>query len=472
MKFWQKTFILILAVCIVFINVSLYLIARYYDTLDMKRDADRAQGEYQFIANSIYQALDSMYFRDQTMPLPDYMRSFMRSYADYYAKQHVYLELYSSDRLIFSNMPSTDSRTALQSLPRDEDPTKIRLVNEGKYLFINGKIGGHYEQITLVYARDKSEVYKAQSQLNHYLIIVSISMEIALAFVLLMLLRKLTSPVRALQKAAGEIAGGVYNRRISSKGKDEFHDLAVSFNQMASSIEEKISELAQTAQVKQRLVDNLAHELRTPLTSIRGYAEYLQNANAREQDRIKAARYILNETDRMQKLAFKLLDLALISNQTLQPHPVISSQLLQSVRAATEQNLRDKQIQLEISCSANEMMGDSVLLQSMLINLIDNAAKASAPGSTIRLSAYTEGVPVLEVQDFGCGMEEDQTALVCEPFYRVDQARSRNAGGVGLGLSLCRQIAILHGAELTIQSRPGAGTTVRVIFFYNSLTTL
>jgi signal transduction histidine kinase len=110
------------------------------------------------------------------------------------------------------------------------------------------------------------------------------------------------------------------------------------------------------------------------------------------------------------------------------------------------------------------MMGDSVLLQSMLINLIDNAVKASAPGSIIRLSAYVDSAPILEVEDFGCGMEEEQTALVCEPFYRLDQARSRNAGGVGLGLSLCRQIAILHGAELNIQSRPGAGTTVRVIF--------
>ncbi|MCS7460920.1 HAMP domain-containing histidine kinase [Paenibacillus doosanensis] len=461
MKFWQKTFILILAVVIVFINVCLYLIARSYFALDMKRDADRAMGEYQFISNSIYQTLDSLYFREQTLPIPEQMRSFMRSYADYYAHQHVYLELLRSDQLIFSNVPA---HAAAPNASGEADRTKIRMVNEGPFLWITGSVGGHYDNYTLVYARDNAELYQAQSELTRYLIIVSVAMEIALALALLLLLKRLTYPVRALQQAVGEIAGGVYDRAIAVKGKDEFRDLAVNFNQMAASIREKIAELDQAAHNKQRLVDNLAHELRTPLTAIRGYAEYLQHANAREQDRMKAARYILTETDRMQNLAFKLLDLALISNNAMERLPVMPSRLLEAVRAAAEQKLREKQMRLEVSCRLDEITGDAVLLQSMLINVIDNAANASAAGSIIRLSAYADAVPVLEVQDFGCGMEEEQTALVCEPFYRVDRARSRNAGGVGLGLSLCRQIAKLHGAEFQIKSRPGEGTTVRVIF--------
>lgn len=460
MKFWQKTFIATLVVFIVFINLCLFLIAKYYYSLDMKRDADRALGEYRFISNSVYQTLDSLYFRDQTMPVPDYMRSFMRSYADYYAKQQVYLELWDEERLIFSNLPS-DADDAIDS---DAEPANIQIENGTPYLFITGKIGGHYDNYTLVYARDKSELYAAQSQLTHYLILVSMSMEIALALTLLLLLKKLTSPIRALRKAAWEIAGGVYDRRIHIKGRDEFHELAVSFNQMASGIQEKISELDRTARDKQHLVDNMAHELRTPLTAIRGYAEYLQNANAREQDRIKAATYILSETDRMQNLAFKLLELALIRNGTLEAQPIDPSQLMNAAKAATEQKWREKRIKLEVTGELREMTGDSVLLQSMLINLIDNAVKASSPGSTVRLSAYRDPAPVLEVRDFGCGMEEEQAAMVCEPFYRVDQARSRNAGGVGLGLSLCRQIAILHGAELRIESRPGEGTTVRIVF--------
>jgi len=465
MKFWQKTFIVILVVFIAFINLCLYLIARYFFALDMKRDADRALGEYHFIAKSIYQTLDSMYFREQTMPVPDYLQSFMRSYADYYAKEHVYLELWNADQLVFSNIPSAaDTDEQMKSFRQDADPTKIQMANGINYLFITGQIGGHFEPYSLVYVSDKSALYEAQSQITRYLVILSISMEIALAVVLLLLLRKLTSPIRVLQKAAHEIAGGIYDRHIDVRGRDEFHELAISFNQMAASIEEKISELDKTAQDKQRLVDNLAHELRTPLTAIRGYAEYLQNANAREQDRIKAAAYILSETDRMQNLAFKLLDLALISNSTLDAHPIVPSQLLHSAKAATEQTWKEKNIHLDISCTLPELAGDSDLLQSLLINLIDNAVKASSPGSTIRVSAYDDAAPILEVQDCGCGMEKEQVALVCEPFYRVDKSRARNVGGVGLGLSLCQQIAALHQADLVIKSRPAAGTTVRIIF--------
>ncbi|UUZ83825.1 hypothetical protein LJK88_08600 [Paenibacillus sp. P26] len=195
MKFWQKTFIAVLVVFIVFINLCLYLIARYYYNLDMKRDADRALGEYHFISNSLYQTLDSLYFREQTIPVPDYMQSFMRSYADYYAKQQVYLELRGPDKLIFSNVPSAaESQLKAQTGVQAGDASRTELVNGTPYLVIIGNIGGRYKDYTLTYARDKSELYEAQSKLTRYLILVSMSMEIALALVLLLLLRKLTSP--------------------------------------------------------------------------------------------------------------------------------------------------------------------------------------------------------------------------------------------------------------------------------------
>jgi len=267
-----------------------------------------------------------------------------------------------------------------------------------------------------------------------------------------------------MQRATRKIAGGVYDGRISIPGKDEFHDLAENFNQMASSIQEKITELDKNAQDKQRLIDNLAHELRTPLTAIRGYAEYLQSANTSEQNRIKAASYIISEIDRMKNLAFKLLDLALVRNSKLDLQQIIPLELLNQVKTVLESKLKEKCIKLDIHSTLDKLMGDSILLQSLLVNLIDNAVKASASGSAIYLSAYFDTAPILEVRDSGCGMEEEETSRVCEPFYRVDKARSRSSGGVGLGLSLCREIAQLHGAELRISSQPGKGTTVQIVF--------
>ena len=465
MKFWQKAFLGMLIVFILAMNICLFLISRYSYSLNINRDTDRALGEYHFILNSVYETMNSLYYREQAAPTLSSVESFMRSYADYYGKQNVYLELWDKSNLVFSNIPSGAKNHGLvKDADKDSYKTMIQTADHKNYLYINGKLGGEYENYTLIYVRDLSELYNSQAQLTGYLIIVSAAVEVVLALVLIILLRKLTFPIGALEKATGKIANGNYDERINLPGRDEFHHLAGTFNQMTSRIQEHIAELNKTAQDKQRLVDNLAHELRTPLTAIRGYAEYLQNANSREQDRIKASGYILSETDRMQNLAFKLLDLALIRNSTLDLQNINPCSLMKDVKSALEAKLRSKNIELKIYCELENLTGDFVLLQSLLINLVDNAVKASSKDSVIKLRAYYETVPILEVQDFGCGMEEKHTAMVCEPFYRVDKARSRSSGGIGLGLSLCQQIASLHGAELNIKSKALEGTRVQVIF--------
>lgn len=465
MKFWQKLFIGILIVFIISINSCLYLTSNYSFSLNMKRDSDRALGEYHFIMNGVHESMNSIYYREETSLTPTTIDNIMRSYADYYGTQKVFLGLKDSKKLLFTNIPSP----VLSKIDTDEgtmDSSKIKVFSSNgiHYLYIVGKFGGQYNDYTLFYVRDLSELYNNHSQLTRYLISVSALVETVLAIVLLLLLRKLTNPIRIMQRATRKIAGGVYEARISLPGKDEFHDLAENFNQMADSIQEKITELDKNAQDKQQLVDNLAHELRTPLTAIYGYAEYLQNTNASEQNRIKAAKYILTETDRMKNLAFKLLDLAIVRNSKLDLQKIIPLELFHQVKTVLAEKLKEKSIKLNIDSSLNEITGDYVLLQSLLVNLVDNAVKASSNKASIQLSAYFEEVPILEVKDSGCGMEDEETALVIEPFYRVDKARSRSSGGIGLGLSLCREIAHLHGAELRIKSCPANGTTVQVIF--------
>ncbi|MEL7565822.1 MAG: HAMP domain-containing sensor histidine kinase [Dehalobacterium sp.] len=465
MKFWQKAFIGILIVFIIAINICLYLTSQYSFTLNLKRDTDRASGEYHFIINGVYETLNSIYYREQASPTPSSIESLMRPYADYYIKQNVFLELKRSNELLFTNIPSAIlSGINNEQFTKDTNKIQVLTATGKNYLYIDGKIGGQYEDYTISYVRDLSELYNTHAQLTRYLITVSIFVEAALALVLLLLLRKLTHPVRIMQRATRKIAGGVYDARISIPGKDEFHDLAENFNLMASSIQEKITQLDKNAQDKQRLIDNLAHELRTPLTAIRGYAEYLQSASTNEQNRIKAAGYIISEIDRMKNLAFKLLDLALVRNSRPDMQQINPLELLDQVKAASEPKLKEKNIELNIHSTLDKLMGDSVLLQSLLVNLIDNAVKASSNDSVIQLAAYFDTAPILEIRDVGYGMEEEQTALVCEPFYRVDKARSRSSGGVGLGLSLCCEIAHLHGAELRISSHPGNGTTVQVVF--------
>lgn len=465
MKFWQKTFIGILIVFIISINICLYLTSQYSFSLNLKRDTDRALGEYHFILNSMQETMNSIYYRDEAGLTPSSIESLMRSYADYYKKQSVFLELKNLNKLFFTNIPS-DDLSAVNKVESAKNALTVNVLPVGKinYLYITGNLSGQYQDYSLTYVRNLSELYNTHSELTKYLIMVSALVEIILTLVLLLLLRKLTHPITIMQKATRKIAGGVYDDRINIPGNDEFHDLAENFNQMASSIQEKINVLAKNAQDKQHLIDNLAHELRTPLTAIRGYAEYLQNANTSEENRIKATEYIISETDRMKNLAFKLLDLALVRNTKLDLQQIVSQELFQQVKISLESKLKEKCIKLDINSTLNKLTGDYILLQSLLVNLIDNSVKASPNNSIIQLSAYLDEFPILEVRDTGCGMEENQTALVCEPFYRVDKARSRSTGGIGLGLSLCREIADLHGAELRIDSQPGKGTAVQVVF--------
>ncbi|GBF33683.1 sensor histidine kinase [Desulfocucumis palustris] len=465
MKFWQKAFIGILVVFILSINICLYLTSKYSFSLNMKRDTDRALGEFHFIINGVYDTMSSFYYREQAAPSPATIESLMRSYADYYKKQNVFLELRQANKPLFTNIP-TGAASGVDTAAPSKDAYSVKVAQSSGiyYLYIRGKPGGLFEDYSLIYVRDLSELYSAHAQLTRYLITISVLVEILLTLVLLLILRRLTRPIRILQKATHKIAGGVYDERVSIPGRDEFHDLAENFNQMASSIQEKISELDKNAQNKQRLIDNLAHELRTPLTAIRGYAEYLQNANTGELNRIKAAGYIVSEIDRMKNLAFKLLDLALVRNTDLDLQEIAPLELFRQAKNVLKSKLKERRIDLQIHSTLDKFTSDSILLQSLLINLIDNAIKASADNSAIVLSAYFDKVPILEVRDSGCGMEEEQTRLVCEPFYRVDKARSRSTGGVGLGLSLCREIAHLHGAEMRISSHPGKGTLVLIVF--------
>lgn len=465
MKFWQKAFLGILTVFIISLNICLYLTSNYSFDLNFKGETERAFGEYHFINDGINDSMYSIQQRAQAESTPAVMDNFMRSYADYYQKEGVFLELKNSNEVLFSNIPS-GALSGMASPEASQNAYSEKVVSSSgtHYLCIKGSLSGEYEDYTLTYVRDLSELYNAHHDLTRYLISVSTLVETVLAAVLLLILRKLTHPIRIMQKATRKIADGIYDERIVMPGKDEFHDLADNFNQMAASIQEKIAELDKNARDKQRLIDNLAHELRTPLTAIRGYAEYLQSANTHESNRIKAAGYIVSESDRLKNLALKLLDLALMRNGKLDLQEIIPLELLNQVKTEAGAKLKEKRIELIAHSTLKGIIGDPILLQSLLANLIDNAIKASANGSVIEISAYLDRVPILEVRDSGCGMEEDQTTLVCDPFYRVDKARSRSSGGVGLGLSLCRDIANLHGAELRINSHPGKGTTVRIVF--------
>jgi len=189
----------------------------------------------------------------------------------------------------------------------------------------------------------------------------------------------------------------------------------------------------------------------------------LNAAHISEEERMTASGYIWSETLRLKNLVFKLLELSMLSHRPLERVSVPVAGLFESVRRTEQQNLDQAGLTLVMDVGIESVWGDPDLLASFLVNCIENAIHASAKGSEIRLLAYKQNAEgVLEVRDFGRGMSAGQAEKVFEPFYRVDNARSREHGGAGLGLALCRQIAEAHEAKLTLESTEQIGTSIRI----------
>jgi len=165
-----------------------------------------------------------------------------------------------------------------------------------------------------------------------------------------------------------------------------------------------------------------------------------------------------------------LLDLAFSRGGSIELQVVDVPLLIDELRRTMSPILESRNQKLVVSAELSRIVGDETLVLSMLQNLVDNASKASQPGDAITVKAFTEGNPVFEVIDTGCGMEQQEAGRITSPFYRIDKSRSRENGGFGLGLSIVSRIAELHGAKVEIDTEANVGTAVRVNFC-NCLTT-
>ena len=210
------------------------------------------------------------------------------------------------------------------------------------------------------------------------------------------------------------------------------------------------------------MLGSLAHELKTPMTSIIGYTDTLLHVKIKENQQKRALTHIYQESRRLERLGSKLMNLiGSYDNESIRLQKTDISDLFARVKALERPNLDKKQIQLHTDCHIGQLLLDSDLFESLLINLIDNAIKASSPGSAVYLTGKENSI---SVKDEGHGIPSKDLRRVTEAFYMVDKARSRKEGGCGLGLSLCSMIARLHRAELIIDSQEGKGTTVSILF--------
>ena len=285
----------------------------------------------------------------------------------------------------------------------------------------------------------------------------------AAALATLLFTHLFTRPVRRLQLAAQRMQKGDYAVRVPQTGGDELSALAGSFNAMAQSVQGNVEKITQSAQRQEEFVANFAHEIKTPLTSIIGYADLLRAQALTPEKAFVAANYIFTEGKRLEALSLKLLDLIVAGRQNFLRRKTSSAQLAQAVRAAVQVPLAQRNMTLALDVQDAVLLLEPDLFQTLLINLIDNARKASEDGGAIALLGRAEGDSYcFSVQDEGRGIPEAELGKITEAFYMVDKSRSRAQNGAGLGLALCDRIVKLHGGTMEFASALGAGTTVTV----------
>ena len=267
----------------------------------------------------------------------------------------------------------------------------------------------------------------------------------------------LTRPVRFLSVAAKKMAKGNYGARAKKISSDELGSLTQDFNEMAMSLEENVYQLQEAARAQEEFVGVFAHELKTPLTAIIGYADMMRSQKLEEEKLLLSADYIYQEGRRLEKLSFNLLDLIVLKRTEKPTGRFHTKAIFEYIR----DTFSKFDINLCIQYEEREVYGEMSLIKTMVANLVDNAVKVSEPSGLVEVTGAAEdGRYTFTIHDCGCGIPPEHLSRLTEAFYMVDKSRSRSRHGAGLGLTLCAEIARLHGTELTIGSVVGMGTTV------------
>ena len=464
MKLWQKITVICSAILVITVSVCCYtLINQTKDTIlsiTYEQVADKQRSlQSSFVEMSNYYSIQG----DTPAAKRSLLHYCFRQFADSTAVLVIDGETIYSDVDIHPE----------QLLPIENDYYSPE--SNGQQEEFTGRIGGRAYLIIGNYCRlsalpgsscliyvveDITDVHENINRMIWQFILIGTLCTVAGLALIIILVRQSMQHLVKLQNVAVSIAEGNYHERSEITSSDEVGILASTFNQMAESVENHITQLQETARRQQLFIGGVTHEFKTPLTAILLNADTLQNTYMSEEEQADALAYIETQGKWLERLVQKMLKL-LTTNQDIVLKQISVPELLDRVNDSISASLLSRGVSLEIQCDIPFLKADSDLLQSALVNLVENAGKASAPGQVVSLRAYDH---ILEVSDHGIGIPKESLNRITDAFYMVDKSRSKTMGGVGLGLALVKEIVQAHGATMEIDSELGTGTTVRIYF--------
>ncbi len=267
-------------------------------------------------------------------------------------------------------------------------------------------------------------------------------------------------PLYDFSKKIEEVqAQNLSDSRIEENKFSELNQLSVSYNKM-------LERLSEAFKLQRQFTANAAHELRTPLAVMQLQID-LYNSSKHPNNDTSAQQtisMITEQTERLSKMVRTLLDMSELQTIARDEEIAISA-LVEEVLADLEPLAQEKGINLIEKCDNVLLMGSDILIYRLVYNLVENAIKYNFSGGTVTVNATQQNSQLhLTVEDTGNGIPEELKERIFEPFFRLDKSRSRELGGVGLGLALVREIVRVHNGSILVKNNANSGTTFEVIF--------
>ena len=272
-------------------------------------------------------------------------------------------------------------------------------------------------------------------------------------------------PIREFSDKIEEVqAQNLSDSRIEENNVKELNQLGISYNKM-------LERLSEAFKIQRQFTANAAHELRTPLALMQVQLDLYNSAShpGNDADTLQTIKMVTEQNDKLNRMVKTLLDMSEL--QTVgRDDKIILDAIVEEVLADLEPLAVEKNIKLIGKCEDATMIGSDILIYRLVYNLVENAIKYNHPLGQVTVTAYQRNKHVyLSVEDTGSGIPKELRERVFEPFFRVDKARSRELGGVGLGLAFVREIVRVHDGSICIKSGKTGGTIFEVTFAQHSM---
>lgn len=272
-------------------------------------------------------------------------------------------------------------------------------------------------------------------------------------------------PIREFSDKIEEVqAQNLSDSRIEENNVKELNQLGLSYNKM-------LERLSEAFEIQRQFTANAAHELRTPLALMQVQLDLYNSAShpGNDADTLQTIKMVTEQNDKLNRMVKTLLDMSEL--QTVgRDDKIILDAIVEEVLADLEPLAVEKNIKLIGKCEDSTMIGSDILIYRLVYNLVENAIKYNHPLGQVTVTAYQRNKHVyLSVEDTGSGIPKELRERVFEPFFRVDKSRSRELGGVGLGLAFVREIVRVHDGSICIKSGKTGGTIFEVTFAQHSM---